>query len=96
MAGMRSESKSSPRVVADAVQFGWTASVDGRSQDVLPADHAMGAVFVPAGRHEVTLRFEPTSWRWGIVISVISMALFVVIAVRRSAVRKPGAAGPAA
>jgi hypothetical protein len=83
-------------VVADAIQYGWTASVDGRHQDVLPADHAMGAVFVPAGRHEVTLRFEPTSWRVGIAISVISVAFCVWIAVRRSVGRKHVAAGPAA
>jgi hypothetical protein len=76
-------------VVADAIQNGWTASVDGRRQDVVPADHAMGAVFVSAGRHEVTLRFEPTSWRGGVVISIISAAICVLIAVRRPRVRKP-------
>ncbi|HEX2088550.1 MAG TPA: hypothetical protein VHI54_01265 [Actinomycetota bacterium] len=82
-------------VVADAIQYGWTASIDGRPQDVVPADHAMGAVFVPAGRHEVTLRFEPASWRRGVVISAISAGICVLIAVRRPRPRKPEVTEPA-
>jgi uncharacterized membrane protein YidH (DUF202 family) len=67
-------------VVADAVQSGWHASVDGKPAAVVPADHALGAVFVPAGRHEVTLRYEPEAWRLGELICGLSVLLLLALA----------------
>jgi uncharacterized membrane protein YfhO len=67
-------------VVADAVQSGWHASVDGKPADVVPADHALGAVFVPAGRHVVTLRYQPEAWRLGELICGLSVLLLLALA----------------
>jgi hypothetical protein len=44
-------------VVADSFDSWWHVTVDGRSVDPLRADHAMIAVPVGAGHHEVTLRY---------------------------------------
>ena len=52
-------------VVADAVQDGWQATVDGRPAPLLAADHALVAVPVPAGEHEVRLRYVPPGRRTG-------------------------------
>ncbi|OLF16888.1 YfhO family protein [Actinophytocola xanthii] len=44
-------------VVADALQNGWRAEVDGQPADLLRADHAVVAVAVPPGRHTVRLTY---------------------------------------
>ncbi|MGH2556922.1 MAG: YfhO family protein [Actinomycetota bacterium] len=67
-------------VVADAMQDGWIASVDGRPAVLRPADHAVVAVSVPAGRHEVRLRYDPDGWRIGQLISVVSAVALISVA----------------
>lgn len=60
-------------VLSDAVQSGWTVTVDGDPADLVEADHAFGAVFVPAGQHVVEFRYNPTSWRVGLLISGLAV-----------------------
>jgi hypothetical protein len=61
-------------VVADALQQGWVARVDGEGADLVDADHAGVAVHVPAGRHEVTLHYEPPGQRAGVAVSALTAA----------------------
>lgn len=68
-------------VLADAVQIGWQATVDGEPAELLPADHAMGAVRVPAGRHVVRFSFEPPGRRVGAALSLASTAGIVALLV---------------
>jgi hypothetical protein len=56
-------------VVADAMQQGWRAQVDGRAVDLVAADHAGAAVHVPEGDHTVTLRYRPPGQRAGVALS---------------------------
>jgi len=74
-------------VVADAMQDGWTATVDGRPAMLRDADHAGVAVFVPAGEHEVRFRYEPPGWRAGLLVTAGSILVLLVaglvVAVRR-------------
>ena len=58
-------------VVADALQHGWAATVDGESAELVDADHAGVAVAVPAGRHVVELRHRPEGRRAGLALSVL-------------------------
>ena len=60
-------------VVADADQTGWQAIVDGRPVDLVKADHALVAVPVPAGRHEVALRATVPGRSTGTVVSAASV-----------------------
>ncbi len=62
-------------VVADPLQHGWRASVDGRPAALRVADHALVAVFVPAGEHEVVFRYGGTAWRAGLGISAASAGI---------------------
>jgi Bacterial membrane protein YfhO len=61
-------------VVADAMQSGWAATVDGEPVEVLDADHSGVAVAVPAGRHVVEFAYRPEGQRVGFVLSVLSAA----------------------
>ncbi|GGM26485.1 YfhO family protein [Dactylosporangium sucinum] len=66
-------------VVADADQTGWTATVDGRRVPLLPADHGVVAVAVPAGEHRVALTFSAPHGRLGGWLSAATAALLVVV-----------------
>ncbi len=76
-------------VVADGLQSGWRATLDGGPTEVVAADHAFGAVAVPGGRHVVRLEYDPPGWREGKAVTVWSVVLLAVLAAlsRRAARR---------
>ena len=57
---------------------GWTASVDGKNADVLRADYLFQAVLVPAGTHDVRLRYTSQPLKQGIILSMIGLILFTL------------------
>ncbi len=59
-------------VVSQAALPGWRARADGRPVRVAIADGALIAVRVPAGTRTVTLRYLPTSWIAGVVLSLLA------------------------
>lgn len=62
-------------VLADSYHDGWRAAVDGKPAKVerVNADY-LGCV-VEAGRHEVSFRFDPASYRDGARLSILGLAL---------------------
>jgi hypothetical protein len=60
-------------VVADALQQGWVAQVDGEAAELVAADHAGVAVHVPAGQHEITLRHRPPGQRVGLAVTAVAL-----------------------
>jgi hypothetical protein len=79
-------------VVADAMQGGWVATVDGIATDLVDADHAGVAVEVPEGRHVIEIRYRPRGQRLGIVISLLTALVLaaLVAAPRIVAARRAG------
>ncbi len=64
-------------VAADSMQqAGWTATVDGRPTELVPADNAMVAVRVPAGLHHVEMTYSVPGLRSGLLVSGASLAAF--------------------
>lgn len=49
--------------------YGWTATVDGEALELLRADWVFRAALLPAGTHEITMRFQPESYRSGAAVS---------------------------
>jgi hypothetical protein len=75
-------------VVADAMQQpGWSATVDGHRVAPVPADHAMVAVYIPAGHHAVALSYATPAQKPGLVLSLVGVVLLLVVAA------PPGSAG---
>lgn len=64
-------------VVADALQSDWTVTVDNRPATLRRADHALVAVDVPAGTHEVALAYTPAGRPVGAVVSGLGLLLLV-------------------
>ncbi|HEV2108231.1 MAG TPA: YfhO family protein [Thermomicrobiales bacterium] len=66
-------------VVSEVYEPGWRAYVDGERVEVLPTDHVLRGVPIPAGEHIVELRYEPLSLRFGLPISAVTMLAMLVV-----------------
>lgn len=53
-------------VLRDVLAPGWQATVDGEPAELVVVDHALRGVVVPAGEHEVRLRYWPTTMTIGL------------------------------
>ncbi len=60
---------------------GWTALVDGKEVETVPVHEAMLGVPVSAGTHKVSLRYSPAGFQLGLIISISSICLFILIAI---------------
>ncbi|MGQ9555127.1 MAG: YfhO family protein [Anaerolineae bacterium] len=65
-------------VLSEVYYPGWRASVDGTPTPLLRADYVLRAVPVPAGSHQVELRYQPWTWRLGVAVSALSLVALVV------------------
>jgi hypothetical protein len=57
---------------------GWEAYVDRERAPTRRLRHALDAVYVPAGRHEVEFRYAPRSWETGKTMSLAAALLLVL------------------
>lgn len=83
-------------VITDAYYPGWRAYLNGQLIAVFPAYHAFRGVHVPRGTHRVEFRYEPTSFRIGMVISSTALSgglLLTLWTVYRRRLRVRGGSG---
>ena len=52
---------------------GWHATVDDQPAEILPSDYIFRAVAVPAGSHDIEMRFRPTYSPLGAVVSCMTL-----------------------
>jgi hypothetical protein len=67
-------------VLTDARYPGWRARVEGRPAEIVPANYAFRAVRIPQGESEVVFTYEPTSYRIGVFVGLLSLAWTVGLA----------------
>jgi hypothetical protein len=72
-------------VVAQAYYHCWRATVDGTPAPLWRANYAYQALEVPPGRHEVRLEYVDWAFRTGAVISVATLLLCLVAALKKRA-----------
>jgi hypothetical protein len=70
-------------VVAEALDDGWEARVDGAPAPLYAANEVLRAVAVAPGRHEVVLRYRPRALLLGGLLSVLGAAGLVALATAR-------------
>ena len=69
-------------VVSQSAIRGWRARGDHGSLETAIADGALLAVHVPAGTRQVTLRYLPAAFVWGVLCSLMAVSGFAVLSWR--------------
>ncbi|HEX4386940.1 MAG TPA: YfhO family protein [Myxococcales bacterium] len=64
--------------VGEHYDAGWSTQVDGKPAATLAVDGAIAGVVVPAGHHEVELRFRPTGLAAGIGVAILALMILIV------------------
>jgi hypothetical protein len=62
-------------VISEIYAKGWSATVNGKRVPIIPTDHAVRGLVIPAGNATVVLRYSPRSLQVGLAISVVSALL---------------------
>jgi len=57
---------------------GWTMWIDGIESPLLRADYVLRAAVIPAGQHEIVMRYEPSIWRIGNTVQLITSLLILI------------------
>ena len=57
---------------------GWTMWIDGVESPLLRANYILRAAVIPAGQHEIVMRYEPSIWRIGNTIQFITSLLILL------------------
>jgi hypothetical protein len=60
-------------ILTDAYYPGWQALVDGQETEILRADYYFRAIYLLPGEHVVEFIYDPTSFRVGLVVSLVSV-----------------------
>ena len=66
----------------------WTAKVDGIKKEILPVGGAMAALKLDEGTHRVELKYNNKNMNVGIIISLISLVLFIALSFLDGYLRK--------
>ena len=66
-------------VLADSHYPGWKAYVDGEATPILKANHFFRAVVLPQGDHVVEFKYEPRSFKVGLIVSLLTVIALVTI-----------------
>jgi len=70
-------------VISEVFYPGWQATVDGHGVEILRANYAFRAVYLPPGKHQVRFSFIPLTFRAGALISGLTMVALAVGLLRR-------------
>jgi hypothetical protein len=68
-------------ILADTYDPGWRLAVDGTAAPILRANRMMRAAALGAGHHHLVFRYEPRSFRVGVVVSLASAAALAAASV---------------
>jgi hypothetical protein len=83
-------------VLSDTLHPGWSARLDGREAPLVHANRVMRGVPLGAGRHRVVMRYRPTSFVLGAVLSGLAVAALGLAAWLRRRSRRGEAPTPTA
>jgi hypothetical protein len=66
-------------IVADSYDPGWRADIDGHAARIVRADLLVRGVAVPAGRHRVTMVYEPEGWSGAVVSTRAAFVMWLLL-----------------
>ena len=71
-------------ITNEMFQQGWHAYIDGKPAAVFPADNLMVGLYVPAGSHDVQLKYWPPLLYPGMFLCALGLMLLVIIFLNNS------------
>jgi uncharacterized membrane protein YfhO len=76
-----SKSNSNQYAVFSEVYYnrGWNAFIDGKQTEIVKTNYALRGLAIPAGSHKIEFRFEPTSYKLGNTVALISSIFIYLI-----------------
>jgi hypothetical protein len=77
-------------ILADTFDTGWRLTVDGAAARIFRANQMMRAAALGAGRHHLVFHYEPWSFRIGVAVSGLAIAVLIVFGVRSGRRAPPG------
>lgn len=77
-------------VLGEKYHEGWQATVNDKPAEIVPVNHILRGVYLPAGSHQVEFRFDPLPFKIGKWITLSSFALFAAVALREWWLRRRG------
>jgi hypothetical protein len=66
-------------VLTEANYPGWQATIDGGSAEIQQTNGLFQGLIVSAGQHEVVFTFQPLTYQIGLIISFVSLAVFLFV-----------------
>ena len=60
-------------VVSESYYPGWRATLDNQPVEILRANYLSQGIVVPAGKHTIEMKYEPNSFRNGVIISLVGL-----------------------
>ena len=57
---------------------GWIMWIDGEESPLIRADYILRAAVIPAGNHEIMMRYEPKIWKVGNTIQFVSSLILIL------------------
>ena len=73
--------------LSDTYYPGWKAYVNNEETKIYQADYAFRAVIVPSGLNEVRFRYQPDSFKYGLIISLAGVAVVICLFVKNGLAR---------
>ena len=66
-------------LMADIYYPGWEVIVDGKKQEIFPAQYAFRAIDLQPGKHDIIFTYRPASFKIGAIISLLSLILSIFL-----------------
>lgn len=66
-------------VVTDTYYPGWVARTNGQKTPIFAANVSQRAVYIPPGTDSITMHYEPSSFRTGMLISGLGYGIIIVL-----------------
>ncbi|WP_224983479.1 YfhO family protein [Geomonas agri] len=65
-------------VMGEKYYKGWKATVDGKLAEIYPVNHVLRGIYLTPGMHKIEFVFDPTPFKIGKTLTLISFAVFAI------------------
>jgi hypothetical protein len=57
----------------------WNAYIDEKETEIIRANYSFRAVAVPAGKHQIEMKYESSAFNFGLVISILTLVVSIAL-----------------